>query len=135
MDLDGWDASAKLTALMNVLMDVEITPEEIQREGIRGITPEQMAEARQNHQRLKLLCRGWLEIGRPVGVVAPQAVEADSLYASINGTAAMVTITTDLMGSISVVEHVYQPEIDQTAYGVFSDLLRVLDSLPPERRG
>ena len=135
MDLDGWDAAAKLTALMNVLMDVEITPEEIQREGIRGITPEQMAEARQNHQRLKLLCRGWLEIGRPVGVVAPQAVEADSLYASINGTAAMVTITTDLMGSISVVEHVYQPEIDQTAYGVFSDLLRVLDSLPPERRG
>ena len=61
MDLDGWDAAAKLTALMNVLMDVEITPEEIQREGIRGITPEQMAEARQNHQRLKLLCRGWLE--------------------------------------------------------------------------
>ena len=127
VDLDGWDAAAKLTALMNVLMDVEITPEEIQREGIRGITPEQMVEARRQNQRFKLLCRGWVENGRPVGTVAPQMVDADSLYASINGTAAMVTITTDLMGSISVVEHVFQPEVDQTAYGVLGDLFRILE--------
>ena len=126
MDLEGWDAAAKLTALMNVLMDAKITPDEIRREGIRGITGEQLKAAKKNNQKFKLLCRGWLEDGHPVGVVSPQAVDADSLYASINGTAAMVTITTDLMGSISIVEHNFQPEVDQTAYGVLSDLLHIM---------
>lgn len=36
----------------------------------------------------------------------------------------IVTATTDLMKTVSIVEH--QPEIEQIAYGVFGDLLRVL---------
>ncbi len=126
MDLEGWDASAKLTALMNVLMDVKITPTEIKRKGIGEITKEQLEEAARNGQKIKLVCRGWMEDGKPVGTVAPQAVDGDDLLASINGTAAAVTVNTDLMGEVSIIEHVYEPEIDQTAYGVLSDLLRIL---------
>lgn len=127
MDLEGWDAAAKLTALMNVLMDVKITPLEILRTGVTGLSQAGLKQARTEHQRIKLLCRGWIENGKPMGTVAPQMVPEDSLYASINGTAAAVTITTDLMGDISMVEHIYEPEIDQTAYGVFGDLLRILE--------
>ena len=47
--------------------------------------------------------------------------------ASIDSTTSVVSITTDLMGKVSVIEHA--PEIEQTAYGVFGDLLRVLDKL------
>ncbi len=126
MDLEGWDAAAKLTALMNVLMDVKITPTEIKRTGISAITKEQLADAARNHQKIKLVCHGWIEDGKPVGVVAPQTVNGDELLASINGTAAAVTVNTDLMGEVSIIEHVYEPEIDQTAYGVLSDLLRIL---------
>lgn len=126
MDLEGWDAAAKLTALMNVLMDVRITPTEIKRKGIGEITKEQLEEAANNGQKIKLVCHGWLEDGTPVGTVSPRAVDRDDLLASINGTAAAVTINTDLMGEVSIIEHVYEPEIDQTAYGVLSDLLRIL---------
>ena len=61
LDVDGWDAAAKLTALMNVLMDVSITPTEIERSGIRSITREEILQAAANDQKIKLLCRGWVE--------------------------------------------------------------------------
>ena len=57
----------------------------------------------------------------------PTLVAKDELYATINGTAAVVTVKTDLMGEISIVEHVYEPEIDQTAYAVLSDLIKILE--------
>ena len=46
------------------------------------------------------------------------------MLASIDSTTSVVSITTDLMKKITVIEH--EPEIDQTAYGIFGDLLRVL---------
>ena len=127
LDLEGWDAAAKLTALMNVLMDVKITPMQVVRRGISGLTRADLELAKARRQRIKLLCRGWVEGSSPVGIVEPQAIPEDSLLASINGTAAAVTLTTDLMGDISIVEHVYVPEIDQTAYGVLGDLFRILE--------
>lgn len=46
------------------------------------------------------------------------------MLAAIDSTTSVVSITTDMMKTVSIVEH--QPEIEQTAYGVFSDMLRVL---------
>lgn len=128
LDVDGWDACAKLTALMNVLMDVQITPLEIEREGISNISRESILTAAQNGQKIKLLCHGWIEDDKPYGTVKPTLIEKDELYASINGTAAVITIDTDLMGEISIVEHVYEPEIDQTAYAILSDLISILEA-------
>lgn len=126
MDIDGWDASAKLTALMNVLMDEEITPMDIRRTGIGGVTPEDIRAARAQGKRIKLLCRGWIEDGKPVGVVEPTLVDEGSLATTMEGTASYVTINTDLMGGVTVVEEPFEPEIDHTAYGVLSDLIRIL---------
>ena len=47
------------------------------------------------------------------------------MLASVNSTTSVVSITTNLMKKVSVVEH--EPEIEQTAYGVFGDVLRVLE--------
>lgn len=126
MDLDGWDAAAKLTALMNVFMDAGITPKDIIREGISGITQDELNDAKKNNQKIKLLCHGKIQDGKPVGRVVPTRVDIDNMFATINGTAAAVTLTTDLVGDISIIEHVYEPEIDQTAYGILSDLVRTL---------
>ena len=49
---------------------------------------------------------------------------AGDMLASVNSTTSVVSITTDLMKKLSVVEH--EPEIEQTAYGIFSDMLRAL---------
>ena len=59
-----------------------------------------------------------------IGRVAPVEIDKTELLATITGTSSVVSITTDLMGTVSVVEH--DPEIEQTGYGVFSDLIRVI---------
>lgn len=126
MDIDGWDAAAKLTALMNVLMDAEIRPDQIQRTGIGHITIGDIEEAAAQGKRIKLLCRGRLVDGKPVGTVEPVPVDRDSLPAIMDATSSYVTIDTDLMGATTVIEEPFEPEIDHTAYGVLSDVLRIL---------
>lgn len=127
LDVDGWDAAAKLTALMNVLMQADIKPTDVNREGISKITSEDLAKAKANGKTIKLICRGTIENGKPVAEVSPQFVDQGALYAGIDETSSVVTIVTDLMGAISVVEH--NPEIEQTGFGVLSDLMRVLNKI------
>ena len=124
LDIDGWDASAKLTALMNVLMGSDIRPQDIERTGIGAIGAEDVRKARQDGKVIKLVCRGSFEGGTPKGVVRPEWLERDHPYASVKGTSSIVTLHTDKMGSITVTEH--DPEIEQTGYGIFSDLIRLI---------
>ncbi len=127
MDIEGWDAAAKTTALLNVFMDAGITPMDIDRKGIEDIREKEIKEAGERGKKIKLLCSGTIENGKVVGKVAPIEVNKESLEASIDGTSSLVSITTDLMGTLSMVEHA--PEIEQTAYGIFSDLVRIMDRL------
>lgn len=124
MDIEGWDAAAKTAALLNVLMKAGITPEDIDRKGIQGITAEDVNAASQRGNLIKLLCRGTIENGKVIGTVKPVEVPKAELLAHIDGTSSVVSITTDLMGKLTIVEH--DPEIEQTGYGIFSDLLRVI---------
>ena len=129
MDLDCWDASAKLTALMNVLMDVSITPLDIKRTGIGGITHKDLQDAEAQGKKIKLLCHGRMVDGRPVGTVEPTLVDKNDMAAIMDATMSYVTINTDLTGEMTMVEHAFEPEIDHTAYGVLSDLLRILKEI------
>lgn len=127
MDIEGWDATAKTTALLNVLMGANITPYDVDRKGVEDITYEQIKEAETRGNVIKLICYGGIENGKVIARVKPEEISKDSLFASITGTTSIVSITTDLMGTVSIVEH--EPEIEQTAYGVFSDLIRVLSNM------
>jgi hypothetical protein len=49
------------------------------------------------------------------------------MHGRIPPTASYVTIETDLMGCVTVVEEPFEPEIDHTAYGILSDLFRILN--------
>lgn len=127
MDIEGWDAAAKTAALLNVLMDANITPYDVERKGIEDITFEQIKEAENRGNVIKLICYGGIENGKIIARVKPEEISKTSLLATITGTTSIVSITTDLMGTVSIVEH--EPEIEQTAYGVFSDLIRVLSNM------
>ncbi|MBQ1959846.1 MAG: homoserine dehydrogenase [Firmicutes bacterium] len=128
MDIEGYDAAAKITALLNVLMDAGITPDMVDRKGIEDITYEDIEKARAEGKIIKLVCKGTRdEEGKVHASVQPTLVDRTDLLATVNSTTSIVSITTDLMKKVTVVEH--DPEIEQTAYGVFGDLLRVLDKL------
>jgi homoserine dehydrogenase len=55
-DIDGWDAAIKVCALATVLMGTPLKPDEIERQGIRAISPAMIQEARQAGERWKLVC-------------------------------------------------------------------------------
>ncbi|MGN0702000.1 MAG: hypothetical protein ACI4KL_02345 [Lentihominibacter sp.] len=126
MDIEGYDAAGKITALLNVLMDAGITPDQVERMGIEDITVEDIADAKARGNVIKLLCRGTRdEKGNVIATVRPEEIPRTHMLASVNSTTSVVSITTDLMKTVSIVEH--EPEIMQTAYGVFSDMLRVIE--------
>jgi len=129
MDIEGYDAAAKLTALLNVLMGAHLTPDRVDRTGIEHLTLADIEAADRRGCVWKLVCRGTRDAaGRVAAVVRPEEVPRGDLLAAIDATSSVVSITTDLMGKLSVVEH--DPLIEQTAYGIFSDVLRVLEDGP-----
>lgn len=124
MDIEGWDASAKITALLNVLMDAGINPKDVDRKGIEDITLDDIKNAESRGKVIKLMCRGTIEDGKVKASVKPEEVEKGSLMSVIDGTSSVVQITTDLMGTLTIIEH--DPDLVQTGYGVFSDVVRIV---------
>ena len=126
-DLEGWDATVKLTALLNVLMDAGITPDQVDRTGIMEVTPEDIKAAGERGNKIKLLCQGELdENGKVLATVKPTEIPDSDAMAGSDVVAA-VKIFTDLMGPITVTQ--YGLETTQTGYGLFIDLVRLLRKL------
>jgi homoserine dehydrogenase len=127
LDTEGWDAAAKLTVLMNVLMDAEITPDIIDRTGINGITSDDIIAAREKGNVIKLMCRGERQAdGTASGKVAPEEILADDVFAD-DKLVAVVSLYTDLMGKLTTMQ--YGIETTQTGYGIFIDTIRVIDNI------
>ncbi|MBN1678163.1 MAG: hypothetical protein JW880_06450 [Candidatus Thermoplasmatota archaeon] len=127
LDVDGWDASAKITALANVLMDAGMNPKMVDRLGIRGISLEEIREASAEGKKIKLVARAFREGSSIKLQVRPERVGPDSPMWAVDGTSSSLTMSTDLMGDITVVES--SPALTQTAYAVFSDMLLTVEAI------
>lgn len=127
LDIDGWDAAAKITALANVLMDAKKTPKDVDRTGVREVTSNALAQANDKGRKIKLIASASM-LGDDVKlVVRPEAIGPDSPFWSVEGTSSALTIGTDLMGDLTIIEE--GPALTQTAYAVFSDMLHTVESI------
>jgi len=127
LDIDGWDASAKITALANVLMDARMNPKMVDRMGIRDISLDDVTKASFDGVKMKLVARASRDGSQVKLKVGPEKVGPGSLLWPVDDTSSMLTISTDLMGDVTVVES--NPALTQTAYAVFSDMLLVVESI------
>ncbi|RPH75208.1 homoserine dehydrogenase [bacterium] len=123
-DIDGWDAAIKVAILATVLMGASLTPQDIDRQGIREISAEKITAARETGKRWKLVCSAAREGGRISGRVTPQMVSPDSPFFSINGTSSYVQFETDVLPGLGIVES--NPGPETTAYGLLADLINAL---------
>ena len=122
-DVEGWDAAVKATALANVLMGADVHPADVERHGIRGITRDQLSSALEQGGSIRLVARAYTG---PEGLkltVGPETVARTSPLDSARGTSNVLLLKTDLMGEIAIFEG--YPGIQQTAYALLSDLLRI----------
>ncbi len=125
MDLEGHDPTAKIIAMANVLMDADLTPDQVDRKGISGIDRKTIMEAKKRGNTIKLLCKASKENGRVYASVLPTEIPANDVYAAVDGASSVYSLTTDYMGKLTVIEHDGMPL--QTGYGVFGDVLRILE--------
>jgi homoserine dehydrogenase len=130
-DVDGWDAAIKVAALVTVLMDTPLTPQQVRRQGIRGITPQMIEEAKSAGHRYRLVCSAERRSDGVAASVAPEMVGlADPLYSMEDSTTG-VAFRTDVLGDYSLVESerpgmVAGPE--PTAYGLLADFINAVRS-------
>ncbi|MHB8646224.1 MAG: homoserine dehydrogenase [Thermomicrobiales bacterium] len=123
-DLDGWDATVKVCALMNALMDADVRPANIERTGIGGITVGDISAAAKAGAAIKLVAEAWQSRdGTPHGRVAPQSLPLTDPLATLAGTSNMLILRTDTMGDLAIGE--YDAGTAQTAYGVLADILHI----------
>ncbi len=126
-DLDGWDATAKVCALMNALMDADVRPDAIPRTGIGNITTADLRAAADAGKVVKLVAEAWeARDGTPRGRVAPQTLPLTDPLAMLNGTSNLLILRTDTMGDLAIGE--YDAGTAQTAYGVLADILHIAGS-------
>lgn len=123
-DIDGWDAAIKVAALSTVLMGIPLKPQHIDRQGIRGITPQMIQEALAAGERWKLVCSARREGEQVTARVAPERVSAASPLYSIQGTSSYVQYELDVLPGLGIVES--DPGPETTAYGLLSDLVNAV---------
>jgi homoserine dehydrogenase len=123
-DIDGWDAAVKVAALATVLMDVPLLPSQVERQGIRGITSNEIQRARQAGKRWKLLCSARRTAEGLQARVQPEMVPASSPFYQIEGTTSLIQFETDVLGSLTLIET--DPGPETTAYGLLADFLNAI---------
>lgn len=124
-DIDGWDAAIKVAALVTVLMEVPLTPQQVDRTGIRGITQSMIADAQAEGERWKLVCSAERSENWIVAKVAPERVGPKSALYSVNGTSSFCQFKLDVLPGLGVLES--DPGPETTAYGLLADFLNILE--------
>jgi homoserine dehydrogenase len=123
-DVEGWDSAAKTAALANVLMDAHVTPQQVSTRGITRLTPERLAEINRKGRTVRLISRASRNASGAKLRVRAEVLDRSDILAATPGTSNILLFHTDLMGTFGTVS--IEPRVEQTAYGVFSDLVSLL---------
>jgi homoserine dehydrogenase len=102
-DVEGYDALGKVVILANVIMNVPLTKEEVSCQGISQLTMADVARARAEGKRWKLIGRVKKEGDRVVAGVGPEMVPLTDPLAGVMGATNAITYECDLAGPITLV--------------------------------
>lgn len=130
-DIEGWDATVKLTALINVLMGIGLHPREVARQGIQSLSAEDVRNARASGRPYKLVCSANRTKTGIDAFVRPEQVPLSDPLALVTGTSSIVQFKTDVLPTLTITEE--NPGVYTTAYGMLADFIRAVTDPPPAR--
>ncbi|GAA6735139.1 homoserine dehydrogenase [Thermus oshimai] len=102
-DIEGHDAVYKLVILANVLMGLELKPDQVSRQGISGLTQQDLEAARREGQRWKLLARVRRAREGLEARVEPVRLPLSDPLAGVRGVTNALTYQTDTLGPVTLV--------------------------------
>ncbi len=128
-DVEGWDSACKTAALANVLLGAETIPQQVSTRGIRRLTPAKIQEIASQGKTVRLISRARRNASGATLRVRAEVLDKNDVLASPPGTSNIILFHTDLMGTFGTVS--IDSTVEQTAYGIFGDLVDVIE---PEYR-
>lgn len=122
-DVEGFDTAGKLVILSSTIMHTPLDMKQIDRVGITGITMDDVAQARQDGSKWKLI--GALE-KREQGIrasVKPVCIPKSHPLANVDDVTNAITFNTDLLGDVTLIG----PGAGriETGYAIICDLLGI----------
>jgi len=124
-DIDGWDSTIKVCALASVLMNIPLKPGEVNREGIRDLSPTKVQSARADGKPFKLVARAKLTgEGKLAASVRPEQIAASDPLSNVRGTSLAIHFELDMMPGLTVMSH--RPNLQSTAYGMLADFINAV---------
>jgi len=124
-DIDGWDATVKVCALANVLMNIPLKPAEVNREGIRELTHRKVQAARAEGKPFKLIARAKLTgDGKIAATVRPEQIMASDPLGNVRGTSLAIHFELDMMPGLTITSN--RPNLLSTAYGLLADFINAV---------
>ena len=134
-DVDGWDSVVKLCGLANVLLDADLRPAQVTREGIRSLDPSVVRAARRAGTPYRLvgsIARG--SSGTLEARVVAERCTADGVLGIVRGTTLALHFDAEVFpGGLTVTSHA--PDATTTAYGMLRDLVELRGRRPPMAGG
>lgn len=97
LDIDGFDAAAKLVILANWIMDMKVTIKDIERKGISNVTTEDVKKAASRKCAVKLIASCDKKL-----VVAPKEIPLDDPLC-VNGTLNAITFNSEHSGQQTII--------------------------------
>lgn len=122
-DVEGFDAAGKVVILGNIVMGARLAMADVDRQGITHLTQDDIASAKREGKRWKLI--GTLENidGRIKASVRPTALPLEHPLANVKDAINAVTYTTDLLGEVTLIGA--GAGRTQTGYALLNDLLAI----------
>jgi len=130
-DVEGYDAVGKVVILSNVLLGGDLTPDDVQREGITSLTREMVMAAKEQGFRYKLIARAKKAGAKIEASVSPQKLPLSDPLAGVMGAQNALTFDTDLMGKVTI--QGAGAGKTETGYSILSDMLAIHRTLRAKR--
>lgn len=101
LDVDGWDAAAKAVILARTLFGASLALDDVERTGIRDLTPQELGAAQESGETYKLIARVRRDGAAVLATVAPERRSLNDPLGRLTGTQMGVVFTTERLGAVS----------------------------------
>jgi homoserine dehydrogenase len=123
-DVDGFDASAKVVILANLLMGAALTMDDIDRTGMSTLSIEDINNANEAGEKWKVLGHVSRNTdGAFDAWVKPVQIKASHPLASVSGATNAITFSTELMGDVTLIGA--GAGRVETGYAVVEDIINI----------
>lgn len=125
LDVEGFDTAIKMIILTNVLLDQNITLNDVEIEGISKLKQADISKAYENNKKIKLLGKTYYKDDNVKISVKPTCIDESHPLYNVDGKNKGVTFNTDTLGEISVIGGA--SGVINAAASILRDIVNIVD--------